>query len=82
MGPDQVREGFVEAVGLLCTLKVGNATNRKRAIGGHSVESKDMSKIPEVGKLKIQGQDLPASADGSWGKGYGRTEKDKIKNMH
>lgn len=39
-----------------------------------------MSKVPEVGKLKIQGQDLPASADGSWGKGYGRTEKDK--NMH
>lgn len=37
MGPDQVREGFVEAVRLLCTLKDGNDTNRKRAVGGHSV---------------------------------------------
>ena len=78
VGPDQVWEGFVEAVGLLYTLKDGHDTNREQQEDTQQYQRHEQN--PRGRKAEDIGINLSASEDGSWGREYGRIEKDKIKN--
>lgn len=71
----------LEALGLLCTLKDGIEMIQIESSRRTLSSIKRHKQNPRSRKVEDIGADLPVSADGSWDKRYGRTEKGKNSNQ-